>query len=376
MFKHKEIYVIPSHTKKVFANMKRQGKYFFGRVTPLFPTMIVQAQEELGKDTEIPTDTQHIPTIIQPTTSQPQRKQKPRRTRRKDTKLSQTSVPTEVVADEAVCEEMYDYVERAATTAAGLDAYQDRGIISMIVNILGSREDRLKLTELMELCTQLQSRVFALETTKTNQALEIGSLKIRVKKLKKKAIKRTYNLNRLYKIDSSRRSESSDEASLGDQEDASKQGRIIDNLDADEGVTLEVGTANPVTTTSEVVTTTGVKVSAAATTHTISMDDITLAKALASLKSAKPMVKEPSVPISAASTSPKVSAVSTTSTTVTTTTPKAKGIVMQEPKETTIRTTTAEEEANKALIAEWDDVQAMMDADHELAERLQAEEQG
>nr|GEX01988.1 hypothetical protein [Tanacetum cinerariifolium] len=31
-------------------------------------------------------------------------------------------------------------------------------------------------------------------------------------------------------------------------------------------------------------------------------------------------------------------------------------------------------EANIALIAEWDDVQAMMDADHELAERLQAEE--
>nr|GEY57011.1 retrovirus-related Pol polyprotein from transposon TNT 1-94 [Tanacetum cinerariifolium] len=34
-----------------------------------------------------------------------------------------------------------------------------------------------------------------------------------------------------------------------------------------------------------------------------------------------------------------------------------------------------EEEANIALIAEWDDLQAMMHADHELAERLQAEEQ-
>ncbi|GKB74486.1 hypothetical protein Tco_0935898, partial [Tanacetum coccineum] len=32
-----------------------------------------------------------------------------------------------------------------------------------------------------------------------------------------------------------------------------------------------------------------------------------------------------------------------------------------------------EEDAN---IAEWDDVQAMMDADYKLAERLQAEEQG
>nr|GEW39977.1 hypothetical protein [Tanacetum cinerariifolium] len=34
------------------------------------------------------------------------------------------------------------------------------------------------------------------------------------------------------------------------------------------------------------------------------------------------------------------------------------------------------EKANIALITEWDDVQAMLDADHELAERLQAEEKG
>ncbi|GKD66906.1 hypothetical protein Tco_1309014 [Tanacetum coccineum] len=49
MSKHKEIYVTPSHTKKVFANMKRQGKDFSGRDTPLFPTMIVQAQEQEQK---------------------------------------------------------------------------------------------------------------------------------------------------------------------------------------------------------------------------------------------------------------------------------------------------------------------------------------
>ncbi|GKE83779.1 hypothetical protein Tco_1557521, partial [Tanacetum coccineum] len=41
MSKHKKIYVTPSHTKKVFANMKRRGKEFSGRDTPLFPTMIV-----------------------------------------------------------------------------------------------------------------------------------------------------------------------------------------------------------------------------------------------------------------------------------------------------------------------------------------------
>ncbi|GKD51402.1 hypothetical protein Tco_1280378 [Tanacetum coccineum] len=56
MTKHKEIYVTPSHTKKVFANMKREGKGIFGRVTPLFETMMVQALEELGEGSKIPTD--------------------------------------------------------------------------------------------------------------------------------------------------------------------------------------------------------------------------------------------------------------------------------------------------------------------------------
>nr|GEV37401.1 hypothetical protein [Tanacetum cinerariifolium] len=101
-----------------------------------------------------------------------------------------------------------------------------------------SGEDRLKLTELMELYTQLQSRVLTLETTKANQALEIGSLKGRVKKLEKKVNKKSHKLKRLYKIGSSTRVESFEDAGLSDQEDASKQGKMIDDLDADKGVAL------------------------------------------------------------------------------------------------------------------------------------------
>nr|GFC79480.1 hypothetical protein [Tanacetum cinerariifolium] len=44
--KHNAIYVISSHIKKVFGNMKWVGKGFFKRDTPLFPTMMVQTQEE------------------------------------------------------------------------------------------------------------------------------------------------------------------------------------------------------------------------------------------------------------------------------------------------------------------------------------------
>ncbi|GJV84321.1 hypothetical protein Tco_1524219, partial [Tanacetum coccineum] len=47
MSKHKNIYVTPSYTKKIFANMKRQGKDFSGKDIPLFPTMIVPAQEQV-----------------------------------------------------------------------------------------------------------------------------------------------------------------------------------------------------------------------------------------------------------------------------------------------------------------------------------------
>ncbi|GJY69625.1 hypothetical protein Tco_0472607 [Tanacetum coccineum] len=55
MSHHKKIYVNPSHTKKIFANMKREGKDFSGRVTPLFATMMVQANQEEGVDSGIPT---------------------------------------------------------------------------------------------------------------------------------------------------------------------------------------------------------------------------------------------------------------------------------------------------------------------------------
>ncbi|GJW28349.1 putative ribonuclease H-like domain-containing protein [Tanacetum coccineum] len=77
-----------------------------------------------------------------------------------------------------------------------------------------------------------ENKVLDLETSKTTQALEIESLKRRVKKLEKKEMSRTHKVRRLYKVSLSAKVVSSDdEASLGDQEDASKHGRknVIDN---------------------------------------------------------------------------------------------------------------------------------------------------
>ncbi|GJY97572.1 hypothetical protein Tco_0514482 [Tanacetum coccineum] len=82
---HKKIFVNPSHTKKVFANMKRAGKDFSRRITPLFDTMIVQASKEVGEDSDHPIDSNQIPIVDQPSIfSQPKKKQKSKRTHRKE----------------------------------------------------------------------------------------------------------------------------------------------------------------------------------------------------------------------------------------------------------------------------------------------------
>ncbi|GKF43014.1 hypothetical protein Tco_0126356 [Tanacetum coccineum] len=96
----------------------------------------------------------------------------------------------------------------------------------------------MKLTELMDMCTKLFERVLDLEHTKTTQAQEIINLKLRVKKLEKKARLRTYKFKRLYKFGVTRRVEYSDDESLGAQEDAFNQGRSIEDIDKDAKVSL------------------------------------------------------------------------------------------------------------------------------------------
>ncbi|GKF31723.1 hypothetical protein Tco_0101521, partial [Tanacetum coccineum] len=75
MSKHKKTFVNHSLTKKLFGNMKREGTGSFGKVTPLFDTMMVQASEEVDEDSKFPNDSNQIPIVDQPSTSsQPQKK--------------------------------------------------------------------------------------------------------------------------------------------------------------------------------------------------------------------------------------------------------------------------------------------------------------
>ncbi|GKG48347.1 hypothetical protein Tco_0510232, partial [Tanacetum coccineum] len=74
-----------------------------------------------------------------------------------------------------------------------------------------NKEPSMQLKELMDFYTQLQQRVLDLENTKTTQAQEITSLKLRVKTLEKKGGSRTHKLKRLYKVGRSARVISSDD---------------------------------------------------------------------------------------------------------------------------------------------------------------------
>nr|GEU67141.1 hypothetical protein [Tanacetum cinerariifolium] len=111
------------------------------------------------------------------------------------------------------------------------------------VNTLRSEKDNLKLNELMEVCTKLSDRVLNMEITKTAQAKEISSLKKRVKRLKKKRRSRTHGLKRLYKIGLSARVESYAKEQSFYEKDASKQGRNIADIDADAEINLVDETA-------------------------------------------------------------------------------------------------------------------------------------
>nr|GEU56968.1 hypothetical protein [Tanacetum cinerariifolium] len=332
--------------------------------------MLVPAQEEeLGKDLIMPSAPRHT-LIIQPSTYKPQKKKKPKKPRRQDTQETQPSGPI----DEALNEENVPI------------QYNDPPFLR--VNTLRSGVDSLKLKELMEICTNLQQRVIDLENTKTVQAQEISNLKKRVKRLEKKRRSRTHGLKRSYKIGLSARVKSSPDEQILGEKDASKQGKYIADIDADADITLVDETAedqgryddqemfNTNTTTAGIEET--LSIVALITTVDVTPDELTMAQALMEIKKSKPK-----------------GATTTTTVTIPTpdsTRPKARGFVMQEPSETPTTTTIPMsskvqdkgkdrlvEEKEKAQLIEdenlaWDNVQAMMDADYELAVRLQEEE--
>nr|GEZ70033.1 hypothetical protein [Tanacetum cinerariifolium] len=347
---------------------------------------------------DTPVETHQIPIVDQPSTSRPQKKQKPRRKQGKEEEVS------------------YD------------ESDDEDHVPTPFSDPLPSGEDSYTLNELMVFCTSLQEQVFDLQETTDAQSKEITALKKKVFMLLKWRKTRSEGLKRLMKIGSGRRVKSLlKKASFVAQEDASKQKNDdemfgVDDLSGEElvldtttnehkeQIIEDVSTNKPVTTAGEVVTTVDDKVSAAPTAD-VTKDEITMAQALATLKSTKPKVVVQEQEVSTI-----ILAVATTVTTAVLT-PRAKGIIFHKQKQSHIPTILSSKDKGKAKMIEpkvpikkkdqmrmdeeyarqleaeeqeasrlskaqqdkeanisWDNIQAMMEADSLLAERLQARE--
>ncbi|GKD84160.1 hypothetical protein Tco_1350999 [Tanacetum coccineum] len=382
MSNHKRIYVTPSHTKKIFRNMRKVGKGFSRRDTPLFPKMMVQAQQEQGEGLAMPTNPQHTPTIIQPTTSQLQLKQRSRRTKRKDTEVPQPSGPIDNVADEAVNEEMDDSLVRAATTASSLEAEQDSGSGPRLQDTMGDTIARTRFENVSK--TSNDSMLIGVNTPRNCSSS--GDYKFETESQEVREERRVKN-SQAQKVIQGR----------GEIDDIDKdaeitlvhktQGRYGDEEMFDTSVLDDEEVLAELEVTSKDVN--------------LSVDEVTLAQALAALKSAKPkadkvMLQEPEQGTITTTTA-------ATTVTAASTRPKAKGLdkgkgkmVELEPvkklskkdqlmldEELAFKLQAEEEEEDrlvrqreeKSNIISWDNVQAMIDADYQMAQQMQAEEQ-
>ncbi|GKB10485.1 hypothetical protein Tco_0844408 [Tanacetum coccineum] len=304
MSHHKKIYVNPSHIKKIFANMRREGNDFSGSVTPLFETMMVQPTQDKGVDSGIPADSLQTPITTQPSSSRSQKKQSKRK-QRKDTTVTQE------------------------------ETQQDDSVPTPSNDPPLSGEDSMQLSELMLLCTNLQTQVLDLEKAKDAQAKEIAALKKRVQK----------------RVESSE-----DKESLGDHEDASKQGRSIEDNDKDADVSLVDDTKGR----SDDAKMFYINDLHGDEVNVDMPDEITFAQTLISNQRAKPIVV-------------------LLCYTTTTTRPKARGVVVQEPSE--FRTPQESQpsmikDKGKAIMIELEVPQKRKDQvaiDEDLARNLQAQ---
>ncbi|GKB72508.1 hypothetical protein Tco_0933920 [Tanacetum coccineum] len=262
----------------------------------------------------------------------------------------------ELGEDEAIHKELGDSLVRAATTASSLEAEQDSGNINKTQSKATPTESNSgggpKCQEAIgdtTAHTRFES-VLDLEKTKTTQQNEISSLKRRVKKLENKANSRTHKLKRLYKVGLTARVESSDnEESLG--EDASKQGRI-DAIDIDEEITLVIVAEQEVVANKE-------------------NDKVNVVEEVVEVINTAKLIFDVAQ-VSAASD--KVSTASVATTGKSPSQDKGKGILVEEPVKSMKKKDQISLDEETALNLQ-DDIHAKIDADHQLAERMQAQEQ-
>ncbi|GKB88036.1 hypothetical protein Tco_0960308 [Tanacetum coccineum] len=330
---------------------------------------VTQASEEVGEDSDHPTDPTQVPILDQLSiSSKPKKKQPSKKTQRQEAEVPQ------------------DETEHEESVPTPSNDPQPSG------------EDSMQLTDLMVLCTKLQTHVLDLEKSKGCSSKEDCCFEEEDPEVRKEENVMTY--------------------SLGALEDASKQGRSIADIDVDVEVTLvdesQERQDDELMFDTRVLDTDEMPVEAKVDEkdeQSTKLDDSTAGETVttASVEDTKPKV------------------VTTAATTTTTTRPKAKGVVVQEPSEFRVpqeaqpliskdegkgimvepevplkrkdqialdeqiaRDIQAkldaeiieeqklarkqEEDANISLIESWENTHAMMEDDRLLAERLQSKE--
>ncbi|GJT87150.1 hypothetical protein Tco_1068867 [Tanacetum coccineum] len=429
-----DIHETPKLTKKVFTNMRKPGKGFSGRVTPLFQNMLVPPVI-VGEGSEQPPEPQPTPSTAPPevlsqvttvAASQPPKDLNTyRRTKRgQNTKVPQSGGSPNKVGDEAINEEMFDSVERAATTASSLEAEQASGNINKTQFTatlnepffleLGSGSGPWHQETMRGMQAQTRSEGvsnlssdppllrgthlevgFDLEKVKTAQAKEIAGLKRRVTKLEQRQRSRILK-NHPFRFGSSRRQ------SLGMAFVHERDTEVIDTEKSFNTVGEGVSTARVFETVS-----TAAPRTPPTTTTVFDDEDVTMAMAQTLIKMKEEKAKEKGVVIKDVEDSSRPVRSITTLQPLPTIDPKDKGkgilqetesvektkkkvqgdAQMERDAEVALRLQAEldeelrvererQEEASKVAIAEmFDEVQARIDADYELAARMTQEEQ-
>ncbi|GKB01518.1 putative ribonuclease H-like domain-containing protein [Tanacetum coccineum] len=340
-----------------------------------------------------PTNKEPIPTVV---SSSHQKTQTPRKALKEVTKLPQISEPIPNVPDEAVYEEWDDKVGKATTTAASLDAAQASGNITKtkptaIPNVPLSQEIG---TCGSPRCQEAMGGFIA----QTRSEKKVESLEADLQQTKKvygtaytKLIKKVKKLEKTVKSNQARRRAKfmvSDNEE--DSEDSSKQRRKIDEIDQDPDITLvqhdaeiqgrhrqeiefetKVYTIEDVSTAGAAVTTAGASISTASPPRDSTTEDISTAETLMYIRR------------SAAKDKGKAkmdeSELEQTKTKLQQRQERAgyeAAVRLQEQldEEERKRIVRVHEEASSFNIEEWEDIQATIKADEELAQRIQSEE--
>ncbi|GJV13139.1 hypothetical protein Tco_1354680 [Tanacetum coccineum] len=286
-----------------------------------------------------------IPNIVP---SSHQKTQTPRQTLNQVTELPQTSKPIPNVAYEVIYKEGDDKVERTTTTAASLDPARasggsPRGQEAMGGSIAQTRSKRvptspsdLPLSRFNTLRSDEGSEEIR-ETVKSNQPRRRAKIVV---------------------LD--------DEEDL---EDSSKQGRMIEEIDQDAGVTLVTPTHSQEDQPEDQLgVLSAAKVLADATkknvhTYTRKRSVVSIASRLFSTAEESVSIVGASIPVSTAGMVQEVN--------------KDKAAVrLQEQldEEERQRIAIMYKEAKSFNIKEWENIQAIIEADEEIAQRIQAEE--